>query len=746
MSTVKIEELENIVLEGGGAKGAAYAGAIDGLEKALRWKLGSDAVNPESNGVAILDYGKMEGNVFTPQVKRFAGSSAGAITSMALSLGFSKQEIEAISEFEFSTFLMDKHDGKYRMIDRNGELKIGEDRRSLLGMGNGKADYKFNFHSPQAIKESWLKAQIHSLILGQIRDLLVTGLVEKLPNLKAIWNKLTQGGNGNFDLDDYISEPGIVELNLKTTFNLAFHGPSMLPMSPTSIVEFPAGTPNSPAFKSMAKRLINDAIDLWFWKLSKDQGMNLKYDSLGNLIWDRGLFSGFAIREFFYDMMLYACVNNTHFQRSYFKEPADRAALKDVKMTMAAGRTKADFSKLSAGIQQKLLDLPTMTFAKFKEITGISVTFCVSNFSTNEPNYYSDYWTPDFPILEAVGASMTIPPAIRPVYNEGNVYRDTLAVSDLYAINGKTLEHKAAVAGKSEYFDFDAYNLDAVAIKKFLSGHFGVAIDINSPMSVSGHLTHLRRMLQELEDSPGYVAKVLVNNELRVLTRSKFIYHYNAAFKGLMMDGGYLNNIPYNVFRTSMADENCTDTQIDPHLNKTFAIKLDDNFPKEWVSHVYAVLSKANEKLGTPKMLMREQRKVLGKVLHGNFRAMLTRNNKKAQERLMDEKDIKDLNPASFERVAAAVVAQFNALSSKNSKPWNKKKAIIATAFEGYEYGTGSGQVRSLSDHDHILPLYSYGVGTFDFDLKKIAPLVALSKRKSKERVEDYFGVPESER
>jgi hypothetical protein len=33
---------------------------------------------------------------------------------------------------------------------------------------------------------------------------------------------------------------------------------------------------------------------------------------------------------------------------------------------------------------------------------------------------------------------------------------------------------------------------------------------------------------------------------------------------------------------------------------------------------------------------------------------------------------------------------------------------------------------RTINDNDHIIPLYSYGVGTFDFDLKKVNPMAKM--------------------
>ncbi len=63
----------------------------------------------------------------------------------------------------------------------------------------------------------------------------------------------------------------------------------------------------------------------------------------------------------------------------------------------------------------------------------------------------------------------------------------------------------------------------------------------------------------------------------------------------------------------------------------------------------------------------------------------------------------------------------------------------MAIALEGYSFGAERGQVRTISDNDHILPLYSYGVGTFDFDLKKVSPMSKLAQAEAEKDVNKYF-------
>jgi hypothetical protein len=64
---------------------------------------------------------------------------------------------------------------------------------------------------------------------------------------------------------------------------------------------------------------------------------------------------------------------------------------------------------------------------------------------------------------------------------------------------------------------------------------------------------------------------------------------------------------------------------------------------------------------------------------------------------------------------------------------------ILATAFEGYSYGSERGQIKQISDHNNILPLYDYGVGTYDFTLSKVMPQVELAQKMAEEDTLKFF-------
>ena len=75
-------------------------------------------------------------------------------------------------------------------------------------------------------------------------------------------------------------------------------------------------------------------------------------------------------------------------------------------------------------------------------------------------------------------------------------------------------------------------------------------------------------------------------------------------------------------------------------------------------------------------------------------------------------------------------------------KPWAKKKSILAMAMEGSSYGSEPGQIKRLSDNNFIIPLYSYGVGVYDFGLTQKVEEKKMAIDKAEEAVEEYFKLP----
>ncbi|MBD3270852.1 alpha/beta hydrolase, partial [Candidatus Peregrinibacteria bacterium] len=78
---LKPEDVKYISLEGGGGKGNAFIGALEALM---------------DNRINILQYN----NYKQSNVLGFSGASAGAITALFLSCGYTPEEIKIITEIE----------------------------------------------------------------------------------------------------------------------------------------------------------------------------------------------------------------------------------------------------------------------------------------------------------------------------------------------------------------------------------------------------------------------------------------------------------------------------------------------------------------------------------------------------------------------------------------------------------------------------------------------------------------------
>jgi hypothetical protein len=181
----------------------------------------------------------------------------------------------------------------------------------------------------------------------------------------------------------------------------------------------------------------------------------------------------------------------------------------------------------------------------------------------------------------------------------------------------------------------------------------------------------------------------------------------------------------------------------DPQFARTLALKLDNTYPQEWIGAIYETLAGATKNMASLKFLKQEEETFLGKLLRLHFRAIVKNFNRKSQDQLITVEDLAGLDDECYKRIASDVVELYTRSAAAHMTPWNKKKSITMTAMEGYAYGTETGQIRFLSDHGHIIPLYSFGVGTFDFDLDKIMGLVKLSQAKAVLQVKNYFGLAE---
>lgn len=146
---------------------------------------------------------------------------------------------------------------------------------------------------------------------------------------------------------------------------------------------------------------------------------------LDNLLKDRGLFPGFAPRQFFQDML------------TRYLSPRI--------VTKARGDARKVFSAASVG------------FAKFHELTGVDLVITGVNVSTARPAMFSRRLTPDFPVADAVTISMSLPVIFKPAYVDVEVpitafNKDPLAYKGFW-VDGGVLNNLPIHAFDANFMD-----------------------------------------------------------------------------------------------------------------------------------------------------------------------------------------------------------------------------------------------------------------------------------------------------
>lgn len=752
-TNLRFENLQYIVMEGGGARGAAYLGAIQALEEKMeeRSRLDSSIDSYTLEGgrkPGLLDYFEVENN--TPVIKGIAGSSAGAITTFALGLGLNSEEINEILQYPFAKFLEEKDAGKYRAIDEDGNLAVGEDKKNdVTGSKELSINKKFEFlfdRDATQVGGNLVKLGLRNLYFTLGTKVVFDGLGSNLNQLIDLQNRLANVTSSN---------------NIPTFWRGG--------------LRFLLRTDNSFLRKLGWQKLMN--LLLFKLILPKVLKAPLKFDAdnLTNLIADRGMFSGFSVREFFMDMVIFAVIRDTQFQRGILKEftTAEQAELKkelktvtDFKIGKRAGAKLKEAIKGSHAT--KFFDLiSNITFIQFKKISGINFGMCVSNLTSGFPCYFGREWTPDFRVMEAVAGSMTIPPAIKLLYNASNVVKtDSKKVT--IEINGAT---KVFVDdnGNFNLQDFYLYqHILKIALAEQIRNDNNIedraVVNVNNTIDVSAFLPKLKDLVvgEVNRDPEGDIKNpdktialpVIVGGNTYKVDFSLMRFFYNATYKGLLLDGGYRNNIPYNFFR--MRNGN---------INTVFAIKLDEHFPPTLLEGIYnsiknelakadkdqmisyyelaeledPMLSAVIEQLGLVEKEVKEAVRTQVRLIFNDYLEnweSRAENEEDRQKRKAVKKQVRN-NDKAIRRLSKSTLKQYK--KNRLTAPWEQPVAIFATAFDGYSYGSEKGQVRHISDHNHILPLYDYGIGTFDFDMKKVQPMIDLAQAMAREETLNFF-------
>ncbi len=214
----------------------------------------------------------------------------------------------------------------------------------------------------------------------------------------------------------------------------------------------------------------------------------------------------------------------------------------------------------------------------------------------------------------------------------------------------------------------------------------------------------------------------------------------------MLIDGGYRNNIPYNIFRTEKLG-----------LKGVLAIKLDSQFPPDLLKDVYNAIKEYVElqeyidslhlpdddpvlrtlltQLNQKRVLVYSKTEIIFAEYLANDVLTLNDANKKDELKAIHTQ-IKKNNKAVEHLVNTAII---HYKKDYLSPPWTASKSMLTTASEGYAYGSEKGQVQDITDHNHIIPLYDYGIGTFDFDMSKVQPQIRLAQAMAQDKVYNFF-------
>ncbi|MCF8299304.1 MAG: hypothetical protein K9J13_17275, partial [Saprospiraceae bacterium] len=642
MGKLKIDDLHYIVMEGGGARGNTYVGAIKALENEFKKKLLNDTnisspkVSAEKLALlrqtkdinqlppmSIMDFEEEDskGNKI-PLIKGVAGSSAGAITSFAVVLGLNSDEITTVLDYKFENFLSkeEKIVGKYRMINDKSELMIGEDetigvdKAKVLGGSKSEPFYYYLDKNKTNISGKANIAFKRSFIINLAIKVVIDGVISNIEQIGSVLSKLKTGKESKTGL-------GKVWEKIVAKGNPTFFG---LRVFFTWLINF-----------------------LFFRYITKKKSpTKIDANIIGSLLYDRGMFSGFRVREFFYDLMIFAATSDTLFQRKlieYFDGKTINVTENKTSWTTKIEISKKDLSyenfKIGKRSETKFNDenvkaifnhLENLTFREFFEICGIDFGMGVSNYTKGSPVYFSDTWTPDFRVLEAVAASMSIPPAIRPLYNEADVFFE---LSDEKQENPYTIKFPRKITNfkldvevngiKKEFVSKDGsfsqsdYNLYEYIVKKALQLDLlekksttiegeeipvnpnlqDIYIDTNNLIDLNTFLPKLCRKaigMRDKNNSTKRIIESLKNNTINVgintykVDKDLLNFYYNAQYKGLLLDGGYYHNIPYNYFRDKG----------DPIiLDNVLALKLDRSFPAQFMERINIALADYKNKV-----------------------------------------------------------------------------------------------------------------------------------------------------
>lgn len=381
--------MEYLVFEGGGGRGAVYLGAVVALEQ-----------------IGFLPLKE----TYNSPIKGIAGSSAGAITAFALAIGMTSNDLAEFmkSPESFSRLIGVPRislDGKSCTTQLIRSIEPNPSFHRINDIVNNKLFEKI---PPLLVAKTFgehVKHPIHSYIKGEIREKLVNGF-------KAFLSKIN------------INNETLKNFHCYKNYNLNSSIYNVFLQYLNQLINTTGLTPGN-GVRDFFKNLIWK----YFYELEiDDEQEDIFSDYNPENFQEKLALSIQTIQDEF----------NTKTLFEWLKEPAANKALikrlQQLDITLNNEFSKKDFLAIRD-------DLYHISFKDLYEITKVDLRITGCNISKNSPRIFSKDFTPEFPVIEAIGLSMSIPFAFSPVYiSKPKFFRESKIISkkDFYNLSNQS--------------------------------------------------------------------------------------------------------------------------------------------------------------------------------------------------------------------------------------------------------------------------------------------------------------------
>jgi predicted acylesterase/phospholipase RssA len=335
-------KIKYLAFEGGGGKGVAFLGAIAALEK-----------------MKVIKHKNANDEVVDGTVLGISGSSAGAITGFLLSLGYDTIGLaNKLSKTQtFVGFYDGPEVGKTRAVINNTYQKSSSGEFVKNNDENNTNPLQFEPFSKEDANGYFqlISNMVNSFPDHWVLDISMILFVYGLPFTAFVFV------DGNRSKYEYFTS-GVMS-------SLGFLGLGVKGYMPYLIKNtvHDLGEADDPLTNEKIETPFKDLVEV----IAPDLETFKKF--LKNVFLDRGLFPGFAMRNFFRDSVLEA-YNNPSF---------------------------------GINLNQKFIAFNSMNKINFKTVSV--------NITSHKPQVFSAETTPDFPVVDAVGMSSSFPFAFKPV-------------------------------------------------------------------------------------------------------------------------------------------------------------------------------------------------------------------------------------------------------------------------------------------------------------------------------------------